>query len=185
MPEGSMKAEVLAAIGETGLSRSAAVNAALSANDRVKYLLTLLQMAAAHADQPAQPPASLKRERIACGIDEPSLDAFTIAAQRQSSAYHMPGAGKVLGRIAQDLDTMAAPVLDAGIAPFAARLAAALAAMPPATGDMLDAATLAAMSTATPPSGSDSLHRLVMDLHKQLNALQAGLPPENTRGAPA
>ena len=180
-----MKAEVLAAIGETGLSRSAAVNAALSANDRVKYLLTLLQMAAAHADQPAQPPASLKRERIACGIDEPSLDAFTIAAQRQGSAYHMPGAGKVLGRIAQDLDTMAAPVLEAGIAPFAARLAAALAAMPPATGDMLDAATLAAMSTATPPSGSDSLHRLVMDLHKQLNALQAGLAEETIEGAAA
>ena len=81
-----MKAEVLAAIGETGLSRSGAVNAALAANDRVKYLLTLLQMAAAHADQPDQPPANLKRERIACGIDEPSLDAFTAAARRQGAA---------------------------------------------------------------------------------------------------
>jgi uncharacterized protein Yka (UPF0111/DUF47 family) len=180
-----MKAEVLAAIGETGLSRAAAVNAALSANDRVKYLLTLLQMAAAHADQPDQPPASLKRERIASGIDEPSLDAFTTAAQRQGPAYHMPGAPKVLGRIAQDLDTMAAPVLEAGIAPFAARLAVALAAMPPAAGDMLDAETLAAMSTATPPPGTDSLHRLVMDLHKQLNKLQAGLAEETIDAAAA
>jgi uncharacterized protein Yka (UPF0111/DUF47 family) len=180
-----MKAEVLAAIGETRLSRSAAVNAALSANDRVKYLLSLLQMAAAHADQPDQPPASLKRERIACGIDEQSLDAFTAAARRQGPAYHMPRADKLLARIAVDLKTMAAPVLDAGIDPFAARLAAALTAMPPATGDMLDAETLAALSTASPAEGTDSLHRLVMDLHKQLNALQAGLAEETIDGAAA
>ena len=180
-----MKAEVLAAIGETGLSRSAAVNAALSANDRVKYLLSLLQMAAAHADQPEQPAASLKRERMNCGLDEPGLDAFTAAAQRHGPAFHMPGAEKLLGRIVQDLNTMAAPVLDAGIAPFAARLKAALAAMPQATNDMLDEAALAAMSTAAPPSGSDSLHRLVMDLHKQLNTLQAGLAEETIDGAAA
>ena len=142
-----MKAEVLAAIGEAGLSRSAAVNAALSANDRVKYLLSLLQMAATHAEQPDQPPASLKRERIGCGIDEPSLDAFTAAAVRQGPAYHMPGADKLLARIAQDLSTMAAPVLQAGIAGFDTRLHAALAAMPQAAGDTLDAAVLAAMGT--------------------------------------
>ncbi len=180
-----MKAEVLAAIGETGLSRSAAVNAALSANDRVKYLLTLLQMAATHADQPEQPPASLKRERIACGIDEPSLDAFTAAARRQGAAYHMPGADKLLAHIAQNLNTMAAPVLDAGVPGFAARLEGALTAIPQPTGDLLEAAPLAAMSNASPTEGSDSLHRLVMDLHKQLNALQAGLAEETIDGAAA
>ncbi len=180
-----MKADVLAAIGETGLSRSAAVNAALSANDRVKYLLSLLQMAAAHADQPDHPPASLKRERIGCGIDEPSLDAFTAAARRQGPAYHMPGAGRVLLRIAQDLRTMAAPVLEAAVAGFAARLAAALTAIAQAQDDLLNATALAAMSTASPPAGSDSLHRLVMDLHRQLNALQAGLAEETIDGAAA
>lgn len=180
-----MKAEVLAAIGETGLSRSAAVTAALSANDRVKYLLSLLQMAAAHADQPEPPPASLKHERIACGIDEPSLDAFTAAARRQGAAYHMPGADKLLGRIAQDLKVMAAPVLDAGVAGFAARVNAALTAIPQATGDMLDAAALTAMGDASPAAGTDSLHRLVMDLHKQLNLLQASLAEETIDGAAA
>ena len=142
-------------------------------------------MAATHADQPDQPPASLKRERIGCGIDEPSLDAFTAAAVRQGPAYHMPGADKLLARIAQDLSTMAAPVLQAGIAGFDTRLHAALAAMPQAAGDTLDAAVLAAMGSATPPAGVDSLHRLVMDLHKQLNALQAGLAEETIDGAAA
>jgi uncharacterized protein Yka (UPF0111/DUF47 family) len=184
-----MKAEVLAAIGETGLSRAAAVNAALSANDRLKYVLSLLQMAAAHADAPDQSPASLKRERLACGIEEPALDGFTAAADRQGSAYRMPGAARLLARIAQDLKTMAAPVLNAdagaGGDGFADRLDVALAAIPRVDGDLLDAAKLAAMGTATPPRGSDSLHRLVMDLHKRLNALQADLAEETIDGAAA
>jgi hypothetical protein len=50
-----MKTEVLAAIGEQdGLRRPAAVNAALAANDRVKFAFTLLQAALAHADHPEQ-----------------------------------------------------------------------------------------------------------------------------------
>jgi len=180
-----MKAEVLAAIGETGLSRSAAVNAALSANDRVKYRLTLLQMAAAHADQPAQSPASLKRERLGCGIDDPSLDGFTAAAGRQGAAYHLPGVARLLTSMAQDMKVMAAPVIAAGTPGFAARLDTTLAAMPSGDGDLVDAAVLDAMGSASPPAGSDSLHRLVMDLHRQLNAMQLQLAEETIDGAAA
>ncbi len=52
---GTIKTQVLTAISEAELSQPAAVNAALAANDRVKYVLTLLQMAASHADHPEQP----------------------------------------------------------------------------------------------------------------------------------
>jgi uncharacterized protein Yka (UPF0111/DUF47 family) len=180
-----MKTEVLAAIGEASLGGAAAVNAALSANDRVKYQLSLLQMAAAHADSPGQTPATMKRERIACGIDDTSLDSFTTAATRQGAAYLMPGAGHLLDRVVQDIKTMAAPVIDAETPGFLARLDAALAAMPAAEGDLLDPVTLAAMGSATPPEGSDSLHRLVMDLHRQLNAMQAQLAEETIDGAAA
>ena len=55
-----MKTEVLAAIGESELSRPASVNAALAANDRVKYALTLLQIATALADHPEQRACSLQ-----------------------------------------------------------------------------------------------------------------------------
>ncbi|HUB11849.1 MAG TPA: hypothetical protein VMB34_07820 [Acetobacteraceae bacterium] len=180
-----MKAEVLAAIGETGLSRSAAVNTALAANDRIKYLLSLLQMAAAHADAPEQAPPPLKRERIACGIDDASLDGFTAAAARQNSAYHLPGVARLLTHIGQDLVVMAAPVLETDPGDFASRVETALAVMPAAEGDLLAAETLDAMGSATPPQGSDSLHRLVMDLHKRLNALQASLAEEAIDGAAA
>ena len=68
-----MKTQILAAIGEKELQPAACLNAALAANDRVKYAFSLLQMALAHAEQPEQPVTNLKRERIACGIDEPDL----------------------------------------------------------------------------------------------------------------
>jgi uncharacterized protein Yka (UPF0111/DUF47 family) len=178
-----MKTEVLAAIGENGLQRPAAVNAALAANDRVKYALSLLQMAAAHADQPAQPPAAMKRERVACGIDDESLDNLTAAARRQGSCYVIPGVGRLLDRIRADMRVMAAPVIEAGVPGFAERLEAQLAAMPPADAEGLDAGVLAAMGRANPEPGSDSLHRLVMDLHKQLNVMQASLAQETIDGA--
>jgi hypothetical protein len=65
-----MKTQILEAIGEKELQPAASLNAALAANDRLKYAFTLLQMAADHAMHPEQPAASLRRERIACGIDE-------------------------------------------------------------------------------------------------------------------
>lgn len=177
-----MKAAVLAAIGEAELSRPAAVNSALSANDRVKYWLSLLQMAATHADQPSQSAATMQHERLAAGIADAALDAFTAAARREGRAYLMPHVDTVLSRIADDMRAMAAPVLDDR---FAARLKAALAALPPAKDSLLDAATLAAMTTASPPPGGDSLHRLVMDLHRRLNMAQTALAEETIDGAAA
>jgi hypothetical protein len=50
-----MKTKVLAAIGEDGLRRPAAVNAALAASDRVKFAFTL-------------PQAVLARTRVAANV---------------------------------------------------------------------------------------------------------------------
>ena len=49
-----MKAQILAAIGETELQPASALNAALAANDRLKYVFSLLQMALAYAEHPGQ-----------------------------------------------------------------------------------------------------------------------------------
>jgi uncharacterized protein Yka (UPF0111/DUF47 family) len=201
-----MKTEVLSAIGEDELRRPAAVNAALAANDRVKYAFSLLQMAVAHADAPDQPAPTMKRERIACGIDDPALDGFVAAARRQGGRYQLPGVPKLLADIANDMRAMAAPVIDAGKPEVAARLDALLAALPDAADETLDGDAVSAITQAggtqasgNQPAGTqrsgtragggdarrDSLHHLVMDLHKQLNALQAALAEETIDGAAA
>jgi uncharacterized protein Yka (UPF0111/DUF47 family) len=179
-----MKSAVLATIGEEGLRRPAAVNAGLAANDRIKYGFALLQMAAAHAEAPDQPVADLKHERIACGIADRTLDSLVETARREGSRYQIPGARRLLERIAGDVRQMAAPVIEADGDGFAARLDALLAAMPKASDDMLEAAALAAMTRAGKP-GADSLHQLVIDLHKALNAQQAALAEETIDGARA
>ena len=76
-----MKTQILAAIGESELQPAARLNAALAANDRLKYAFSLLQMALGHAGHPEQPAPTLKRERIACGVDDPDLDAATAGAR--------------------------------------------------------------------------------------------------------
>lgn len=179
-----MKAQILALIGEHGLQPAAALNAGLAANDRIKYAFSLLQMALAHADNPDQPAASLKQERIGCGIDDPDLDGVVAASRMVDAACHVPGAAKILARIEADMRLMAAPVLATKPDGLAARLDKLLKALPAAEGDLLDPAATSAMMRAG-HGHADSLHRLVMDLHKQLNALQADLAEETLDGAAA
>ena len=48
------KREILQELGEENLLLPASINAALKANDRIKYFFTLLQAARNHADNPAR-----------------------------------------------------------------------------------------------------------------------------------
>jgi hypothetical protein len=177
-----MKQDILAAIGEAGLRQPALVNAALAANDRIKYAFALLQMAALHARQPEQEFSNLKRERIAANIDDRSFDDCIGAAHRARGGTQIPGAARVLANIAADLHAMAAPLAQSG--DFAARRDRLLAALPGVPDDTLDDSALAAL-TRTGTAEADSLHQLVMDLHKALNGMQAALAEEQLDGAPA
>ena len=174
-----MKSDVLDAIGEVDLRRASAVNAALAANDRAKFLFSLLQMAVSRAAHPDQAAADLRRERVACGIDDASLDAVVAGARAHGALVLIPDGRGVLARLAHEVAVMAVP-LEGGA--FDARLAALLADMPAAEDDLVDARAIAAMTQAA-PAGRDSLHQLVMDLHKALNQLQAALARETLDGA--
>ena len=177
-----MKAQILAAIGETGLQSAASLNAALAANDRIKYAFSLLQMAIDHAEHPKQQTASLRQERIGCGIDDPDLDTVVAEARMQGKACRVPGAPRIFARIVEDMHLMAAPVLAAHPDGFPKRVEALLGSMPATTDDLLDPVATAAMMQAG-HDHTDSLHRLVMDLHKQLNALQVEMAEETLDGA--
>jgi uncharacterized protein Yka (UPF0111/DUF47 family) len=179
-----MKTQILEAIGEKELQPAASLNAALAANDRLKYAFSLLQMAADHAMHPEQPAASLRRERIACGIDEPDFDNVVAGTQMVGESFRVAGATRIVTRIADDLRLMAAPVLATNPDGLAARLDRLLGALPVAADDLLDLNVISAM-TQIGHDGADSLHRLVMDLHKRLNVMQAELAEETVDGAAA
>jgi uncharacterized protein Yka (UPF0111/DUF47 family) len=179
-----MKSEILAEIGEKGLQPAAALNAALAANDRVKFVFSLLQFALAHAKNPEQTAPTLRRERVACGIDDPDLDNAAAGARMAGTACHVPGAAKILVRLAQDMRVMASPVLAGKPDGFGARLENLLADLPEAENDLLAPDVISAITLAE-RGGTDSLHKLVMDLHKRLNAMQAALAEERIDGAAA
>jgi hypothetical protein len=166
------------------LQQAASLNAGLAANDRIKYAFSLLQMAIDHARHPKQQPSSLKQERIGYGIDDPDLDNVVAAARMVGKSCNVPRATQIFGRIADDMRVMAAPALAAHPAGFATRLDRMLKSMPATTYDLIDAEATSAMMQAG-HDHADSLHRLVMDLHKQLNALQADMAEETVDGAAA
>ena len=179
-----MKSEILAVIGEKGLQPAAALNAALAANDRVKFLFSLLQFALAHAETPERPAPTLRRERIACGIDDPDLDDAAAAARMVGTSCQLPGAARILARLVADMRVMAAPALAGRTDGFSDRLGKLLVALPKAENDLLDPAAISGI-TQVDRGGADSLHKLVIDLHKRLNALQADLAEETIDGAAA
>jgi hypothetical protein len=177
-----MKTQILAAIGEQGLQPAAALNAALAANDRIKYAFSLLQMAIGHADSPEQPVETLKQERIGCGIDDPDLDVVVASSRMVGKSCRVPGATRILACVTEDIRLMAAPILATKPDGLAARLDALLGALPASKDDLLDPGATSAMMQAG-RGQVDSLHRLVMDLHKRLNGMQAALAEETLDGA--
>ena len=82
-----MKNRILEVIGAPEFSRASLIDAALSANDRVKYYFSLLQTAASHADHLEQAAVSLKRERRARGIDDASLDDMVAVSYTHLDVY--------------------------------------------------------------------------------------------------
>ncbi len=63
VPVGSAmeKSRIVEALGEEGLRLPALLNEALAANDRAKYLFTVLQVAQGHAEHPGGPAAGIAR----------------------------------------------------------------------------------------------------------------------------
>ena len=174
-----MKAQILEAIGEAGLGRSAQISAALAANDRLKYYFSLLQMALAHSEHPEQPASNLRHERLACGIDDSTLDAVVTETRREGIYFRVPNCNELLQRITQDLRDMAtavsAPAIDQ-------RLQRQLSSLPNCQDGLIDADVVGAITRARNGKG-DSLHQIVMDLHKALNKMQAELAEEHVDGA--
>lgn len=159
-----MKTQLIETLGEDSLILPAQIESGLAANDRLKYYLTLLQVARSHADQPDQPASSLKPERLVAGIRDSALDLVVGATHKEGLSYRLPGSNHLMSAIADDAQIMAAPVDSAS----KERLKRLLDALPKAEANLIEGSAIDNITRADSDQG-DSLHRLVTDLHKQLN----------------
>lgn len=180
------KTRILDSLNEQALLLPSLVNRALAANDRVKYRFTLLQAAQAHAERPDAVSSSLRAERLAAGIQDTDLDRVVGESERIGNArYRIPDASRIVEESLADVSEMLQPLRVAAVpenAAFAQRLESF--SLPQMEGDVLTGEAIHAI-TSGDRSGDDSLHVLVMDMHKALNALQASLASESIDGCRA
>lgn len=174
------KLEAVASLGQAELLRPARVRAALAANDRLKLYLSVLQAAHDRAQRGDAPALDLAREFAAAGVDAPWLAQLPATAYREGKALHVAGLDRLAGLLAEDLRTMARPL--EGDEDFDTRCAHWCGWLAELAPDTLSSAQLHAL-TSGKRGKDDSLHLLVMDLHKALNRLAAELSSETIDGA--
>jgi uncharacterized protein Yka (UPF0111/DUF47 family) len=164
----------------------------LAANDRLKYFLTLLQVAIGHARQPFAPLPDLRAARDAAGVADAGLDGMIAASRRLSDGVTLvPGAARIRERLFEDLGRMldplrsassAFPELHARAEAYERRLDAQAGAVPAWIDDRLETSAVDALADAGDEQ-HDTVHRLVMDLHRELNGLVAAVSVDSVDGA--
>ncbi|ACB96657.1 hypothetical protein [Beijerinckia indica] len=186
-----MKSDIIERLGESEILLPSLIQDGLHANDQVKLRLAVLQAAARRAQNPTVPPFDLQDECRAAGIDPLPMETLVQNARLvDPGRISAPGLDTLAAAIWQDVTTMANSVKagdqtagEAGLARLAA-LQAALKDKPENQGpaDTM-AVTRIAQLGALSAHHEDSLHRLVMDLHKALNQLAAAHAEEICAGA--
>jgi uncharacterized protein Yka (UPF0111/DUF47 family) len=180
-----LKKQAVASLGHRGLLMPVWVKAALAANDRLKVYLTVLQASAARAAHPDQEPPDLSSELRAAGLASASwLHDMPAGASAVDGALLLPELPALVTALSEDLAVMARPVLEActdDVEPHA-RVRQWQDWLAVLKGEQLDRAQLRSL-THGQRHGDDSLHLLVMDLHKAINRLSAELASEVIDGA--
>ncbi len=184
----TQKAEIIAELGEQAILLPALVQQALVANDRIKYYFSLLQTARQRADHPGQTPSTLREEREAAGIDDPALDGVVAGALRHGKGlYRVPHLDRILQATRVACEEMLRPLVVSdtpGADVLRSRQEALLDAVREDAPDEIDGDRIKAITSGDRAAG-DSLHLLVMDLHRELNGLLDRLATETVDGARA
>jgi uncharacterized protein Yka (UPF0111/DUF47 family) len=178
------KTQAVVSLGQRRLMLPAWVKAALSANDRLKVYLTVLQAASSHASHPNRDQPDLANEIAAVGLNTGWLHDVISAATRIDEDLLVPDLSRLIKCLADELGTMARPVLETTTAgaephPRVQHWLDWLGALP---SDRLSDGQVEALTHGR-RGGQDSLHLLVMDLHKQINRLSGELASEVIDGA--
>ena len=179
------KVAILDEVADELLELPALLRRALEANERAKYLLSLLQTAKAHADDPSLQHTSLRAERIAAGVLDSEFDQIVERSQRiDEEHYQIPHASRVLESLHDAVLEMLEPLVVArfGGAPDRPRLDALERQLILQNGDEVVGQLVDAL-TASRETGGDSMHQLIMDAHHALNGLEAEIATSSVDGA--
>jgi len=181
----SQKTRIVDTLGERSLLRPTVINAALAANDRAKYYFTLLQTAVQRALRPDSRAPDLRRERLACGVDNDALDAVVAdAVADRDGRVRIADGGELIHALLGEIGAMLVPFADEPSTRFKVRFEALRLRADALRSGVYLPAEIDAMTSANRDHG-DSLHLFVMDLHKALNAAQTAIASEEVDGASA
>ncbi|MGG1946662.1 phosphate transport regulator [Trinickia sp. NRRL B-1857] len=181
----TQKTQAIAAMGQRSLLLPGWIKAALSANDRLKLYLTVLQVAFAHAEHPDGELPDLSTELVAAHVDAPWLRNIPTSASLVDGTLLVPDLPRLMPRFAEDLETMARPLVepDDRRDTLRARVQHWLEEIDALRGEGLSRPQLQSLTRGRLTNGEDSLHLLVMDLHHALNQLAKTISGEEIDGA--
>jgi uncharacterized protein Yka (UPF0111/DUF47 family) len=183
------KARIVDHLGEAAVLLPRLVAEGLAANDRAKVRMSGLQAAIRHANDATRPAEDLSVEARAAGLDPLPLERLIREARSDGAdSVNAPGAAATQASLLADVEAMVHaveaggdPSGDPNAAAFRQRLDA-LATSAATDDEHLRPSVVTAMAAAS-QNGPDSLHRLVMDLHKSLNRLAMRCADEIVAGA--
>jgi uncharacterized protein Yka (UPF0111/DUF47 family) len=180
-----MKSRIVEELGQSEILLPGLVAAGLRANDRAKVRLSALQAALQHANDPGGTPADLAAECRSVGIDAVAIRSFVAGARPAGNGLvEAPGLAKLGQALLADVEAMIEAVAAADATKGKAaedRLTAIKTQLDlgkPAIGE----AEIAEV-TAVSSGEHDSLHRFIIDLHKELNRLAVQCAEEIVGGA--
>jgi uncharacterized protein Yka (UPF0111/DUF47 family) len=181
-----MKSQIISVLGQADILLPSLVAEGLAANDRIKVRMSALQAAAQRAQRPDRQATDLAVESRTAGISPAAL-ATLIGGAHPAGEGRITAAGlaDLIKDIHDDAATMVRAVATGKPAEgetFKTRLAAIKAAGLLEGTSEIELARITRLTGVT-QQGSDSLHRLVMDLHKALNRLAADCAEEIVAGA--
>ncbi|MGO8997243.1 MAG: DUF47 family protein [Polyangiaceae bacterium] len=189
-PPSHEKSVILRALDRPEVLLPALLRDGLEANGRIKYYLSLLQIAAAHAEAPDVPAISLAMERERSGITERELDRIAADAHcaRDGAAYRIPRLHEIVTRIEHELGRMVEPILLEEGSDATGKWLERLRALhdrheAACAGDRISPDVLAWMTSADP--SRDGAHRLCIDLHRELDQVLARAAETTIHGARA
>lgn len=187
-----MKYQIIDELGASYLLLPKAINEGLVANDRVKYFFTLLQLAKNSVDDPKHEHVDLQKERLICNIDNALFDTVIIQTTKdQKNNYKIPEFALILENIKLNINEMLKPLEilakvsnndsnNTNLKNYKNRFEDLISLQHDLNNS--DSSTINQIVSGNREDG-DSLHILVMDLHKELNKMQSEISDESVGGA--